>query len=139
MGWCNKPTELQFQSIFITENFDALNALRVNRSRPWNLTAFALGGSLVHRRWHSPSRSSWNIKREVCLECMHHFESDVIKQYGPYAHLGYWTLISDPWPNKVVQKLKGDVPKEPNQAEAKWDCVVNPQNYNFSPFLSRKI
>ena len=33
---------------------------------------------------------------------------------------------------KVVQKLKSDVPKVQNQAKAKWDGVINPQNYNFS-------
>ena len=32
-GWCNKPTELQFQSILNTENFDALQTLQINRSR----------------------------------------------------------------------------------------------------------
>ena len=33
-GWCNKPTKFQFQSILNTENFDALQMLRINRSRP---------------------------------------------------------------------------------------------------------
>ena len=37
-------------------------------------------------------------------------------------------------PNKVVQKLKSDAPKVPIQAKAKRDCVINPQNYNFSQF-----
>ena len=33
-------------------------------------------------------------------------------QYGPYAHFGYWTLVSDPYPNKVVNKwLEVDAPK----------------------------
>ena len=32
-GWCNKPTELQFQSILKTENLDALQTLQINRSR----------------------------------------------------------------------------------------------------------
>ena len=27
-------------------------------------------------------------------------------QYGPYAHFGYWTLVSDPDPNKVFKKMK---------------------------------
>ena len=31
-GWCNKPTKLQFQSILNTENFDALQTLRINRN-----------------------------------------------------------------------------------------------------------
>ena len=30
----NKPTKLQFQSILNTENFYALQTLRINRSRP---------------------------------------------------------------------------------------------------------
>ena len=42
------------------ENFDALKTLRINLSRPWNLATCALGDSLVHKQWHSPS--SWNIK-----------------------------------------------------------------------------
>ena len=33
-GWCNKTTDLQFQSILTTENVDALQKLRINRSRP---------------------------------------------------------------------------------------------------------
>ena len=33
-GWCNEPTKLQFQSILNTENFDALQTLRINRNRP---------------------------------------------------------------------------------------------------------
>ena len=27
-------------------------------------------------------------------------------QYGPYAHFGYWYLVSDPEPNIVVQKVE---------------------------------
>ena len=30
--------------------------------------------------------------------------------------------------------MKGNDPKEPLQAEAKWDGVINPQNYNFNQF-----
>ena len=30
-------------------------------------------------------------------------------------------------------------PKVPKQAEAKRDGVINPQNYNFKKFLTRKI
>ena len=37
-------------------------------------------------------------------------------------------------PYKVVQMLKSDVPKMPNQAKAKRDGVINPNNYNFSQF-----
>ena len=37
-------------------------------------------------------------------------------------------------PNKVVQKLKSDAPKVPNQEKAKRDCVINPNNYNFNQF-----
>ena len=33
-GVQQKPTKLQFQSILNTENFDALQTLRINRSRP---------------------------------------------------------------------------------------------------------
>ena len=28
-GWCDKPIKLQFQSIFSTENFDALKTIRI--------------------------------------------------------------------------------------------------------------
>ena len=27
-------------------------------------------------------------------------------QYGPYAHFGYRTLVSDPYQNKVIQKIE---------------------------------
>ena len=36
------------------------------------------------------------------------------KRYGPYAHFGYWTLISDPEPNILFKNLIGndqEVPK----------------------------
>ena len=35
---------------------------------------------------------------------------------------------------KYFKKLKSDAPKVSNQALAKWDGVINPQNYNFSQF-----
>ena len=35
-------------------------------------------------------------------------------------------------PNKVVSKVENVDPKVPKQAEAKRDCVINPQNYNFN-------
>ena len=46
-------------------------------------------------------------------------------QYGPYAHFGYWTLISDPKPNKIVENLKSNAPKVPNQGKAKRNGVIN--------------
>ena len=53
-------------------------------------------------------------------------------QYGPYAHFGYWTLISQ---KKKIKKLKSDDPKVPKQAEAKRDGVINPQNDNFNQLI----
>ena len=36
-------------------------------------------------------------KKRLLLRCLHHFKSDLIlKQYGPYAHIGYRTLVSYP-------------------------------------------
>ena len=55
-------------------------------------------------------------------------------QYGPYAHFGYWTLVSDPEPNKVFKKMKSYAQKVPKQAKALRDGVINPQNYNFYQF-----
>ena len=60
-------------------------------------------------------------------------------QYGPYAHFRYWTLVSDPYPNKLVQKLKSDAQKVPKEAKAKRDGVINPQNYNFNQISTQKI
>ena len=37
------------------------------------------------------------------------------------------------------QKMKSDIPKVPKQYKAKRDGVINPQNYNFSQFITRKI
>ena len=53
-------------------------------------------------------------------------------QYGPYAHFGYWTLVSDPMLNKVVQKVEKWCQKVPKEAKAKRDGVINPQNNNFN-------
>ena len=33
---------------------------------------------------------------------------------------------------KQLKKLKNNDPKVPKEAQAKWDGVINPQNYNFS-------
>ena len=46
--------------------------------------------------------------------------------------------LSDPTPNKIVQKLTSDVPKVPNQAKAKRDGVINRENYNFIQFQHGK-
>ena len=35
---------------------------------------------------------------------------------------------------KQFKKLKNDAPKVSKQDYAKWDCVINPQNYNLSQF-----
>ena len=50
-------------------------------------------------------------------------------------------LISGTEPSSVIlnqtkwfKKIKSDAPKVPNQAEAKSDGVINPQNYNFNKF-----
>ena len=40
---------------------------------------------------------------------------------------------------KVVLKLKSDSQKVPNQAKAKRDGVINPQNYTFSQFYNGKF
>ena len=49
--------------------------------------------------------------------------------------------ISGTEPSSVIlgqteefQKLKIDNPKVPKHADANWDGVINPQNYNFSQF-----
>ena len=44
-----------------------------------------------------------------------------------YAHFGYWTLVSDPWPKKVVLKVENTCicPKMPEQGIAKRDGVMN--------------
>ena len=39
------------------------------------------------------------------------------EQYEPYAHFGYWTLESDPGPNKEVWKVVKLCPKS---AKTKW-------------------
>ena len=60
-GWCNKPTKLQFQSIFNTENCDALQTLRINR-----------------RTWlHVPSGTHWSTCSAGTLR--HSTKHDVLK------------------------------------------------------------
>ena len=43
---------------------------KINRSWTMNLASYALGNSLVHQQWHSPS--GWNMGRYF----YHDFESD---------------------------------------------------------------
>ena len=38
-----------------------------------------------------------------------------------------------------IKKLKSNDQKVPKQAEAKRDGVINPQNYNFNQFKTRKF
>ena len=40
---------------------------------------------------------------------------------------------------KQFKKLKGYAPKVSNQIEAKWNGVINPQNYNFSQFYTENF
>ena len=40
-----------------------------------------------------------------------------------------WSL-----PKQSSLKVKSDIQKVPNQAKAKRDGVINPQNYNYSQF-----
>ena len=40
---------------------------------------------------------------------------------------------------KWLKKVKSDYPNRQKQAEAKRDGVINPQNYNFNQFQTRKI
>ena len=56
------------------------------------------------------------------------------KQYGPYAHFGYLTLVSDPEPNKVIHKVEKWCPKSVKSSLSQMDGVINPQNYNFCQF-----
>ena len=60
-------------------------------------------------------------------------------QYGPYAHFGYWTLVSDPYPNKVVQKVEKRRPKSAERSLSQRDGVVNQNNYNCNQILIQKI
>ena len=75
--------------------------------------------------------SDINIKRDFYLDA---YTILIGFNYGLYAYFGYWTLISDPSPNKVVSKVENVDPKVPKQAEAKGDGVINPQilNYNLN-------
>ena len=59
------------------------------------------------RTWlHVPSGTPWStssdthqeveIKKETSTKMYTPFQSDLNLRYGPYAHFGYWTLVSDP-------------------------------------------
>ena len=70
---------------------------------------------------------------------IHHFQSDEINDMD---HM----RISGNKPSSVIlsqtcsiKKLKFNEQKVPKQAEAKRDGVINPQNYNFNQFETRKI
>ena len=74
------------------------------------------------------------FKKRLLLRCIYHFELDLINNMD---HM----RISDTEPSSVIlgrtmyfEKLKSDAPKVQKQAEAKWDRVIIPQNYNFNQF-----
>ena len=51
-GWCNQPTKLQFQSIFNTENFDALKRYESTE--------------VDRRTWlHVPSGTLWSTSSDT--------------------------------------------------------------------------
>ena len=115
---------------------DALKTLRINRSRPQNLATCALGDSLVHQQWHSPS--SWNIKRDFYWDV-----NTILNQ----ILLTIWTMCAfrvlkpRQWSLAKQSSLKRwkVMPKMSKQAEAKRDGVINPQNYNFNQISTRNI
>ena len=84
-GWWITP-KISISINFNTENGDALETLRINWSRPWNLAECALRDSLFHQQWHSPSEwSGWSIKRSRCI---HHFKWDFINNMNHMCTLG---------------------------------------------------
>ena len=84
--------------------------------------------------WCNLSQFSLKYKKRLLLRCIHDFKSDLIWNMD-HMHISgtepYSVILL---PNKVVQKLKSDAPKVPNQAKAKRDGVINPKNYNFIQF-----
>ena len=59
------------------------------------------------RTWlHVPSGTHWStssdthqvveIQIETCTKMYTQFLIGINLRYGPYAHFGYWTLVSDP-------------------------------------------
>ena len=73
-------------------------------------------------------------EKRLLLRCMHHFKSDLINNMDHMRISGTETLSVILIQTKLFKKLKSVDQKVSNQALAKWDGVINPQNYNFSQF-----
>ena len=67
------------------------------------------------RTWlYVPSGTRWSTIIDTHQVVKIHKKKILLRynlQYVPYAHFGYWTLISDPLPNKEVSKIEKWYPK----------------------------
>ena len=100
------PTQLLFQSILTRTILMLSNATNQPKS-PVEL------GYMCPQGLSGPQASSWNKKKKTnSIQKLEYLLVHTFWYYWPYAHFGYWTLISDPWPKKKFQKLERDVKKK---------------------------
>ena len=129
-GWCNKPTKLQILSILILKILMLSNATN-HRIRPKNMATCALGDSLVHQQWHSPS--SWKYLKRLLLRWLHHFKTDLIN------NIDYMRILGNE-PSSVIPsqtscfKSWNDFPKVQKPRWSQKGCVINPWTYTFYQF-----
>ena len=83
---------------FNSENSDGLKTLRINRNRSKNLATCALGDSLVHQQWHSPS--SWK-KRKRSDSAL--WQKPLHRQKNPKSNV---TTQRTPPKTSITQRLR---------------------------------
>ena len=74
------------------------------------------------------------MKKRLLFRWIHHFKSDLINNMDYMRISGNEPSSVILSQTKLVQTLKMIARNCQNQAKAKGDGVINPQNYNFSQF-----
>ena len=78
-------------------------------------------------------------KKRLLLRYKDHFYIGFNQQYGPYAHFGYWTLISDPQPHKISSKVGQWCPKSAKTSWSEKGCCNKLTESQVHSFLTRNF
>ena len=100
---------------------------------------YALSRPRVGNNSYPSTQCIFQYKKRLLLRCIHHFKSDLINKYGPYAHFGYWTLVSDPDTNKVVLKVWNLCRKSAKTSWSQKGWCNKPTILQFQSVLTREI
>ena len=67
-----------------------------------SIYAITLQNFSISQELHTQFITVFKIQKETSTKMYIPFQIGPNQQYGPYAHFGYSTFVSDPQPNNVV-------------------------------------